>query len=337
MKIALDIMGGDAAPLATLQGAVLAAEELPVTVAAVGEPDCITRIAKENGLDISKLEIVPAASVITMEDEALSVVRAKKDSSMSVGLRYLAAGEADAFVSAGNTGALLAGATLLVRRIKGIERPGIATLLPFACPVLLLDSGANLEITPHNAVIFGMMGGVYMQNMYGLDAARIGLLNNGTEEHKGLPFQQEAYKALLDAPLSFVGNVEPKSLPFDVCDVLVTDGFSGNILLKTVEGTSKFVLKAIKEMFYRDAVGKLSGLMMKSRMASLKKQFDTSEHGGAPILGMAKPVIKAHGSSDARAIKNAVRQAMQYVKAEINPKIEEQLPRFAKKKEEPNT
>ena len=141
----------------------------------------------------------------------------------------------------------------------------------------------------------------------------------------------------MDAPLSFVGNVEPKSLPFDVCDVLVTDGFSGNILLKTVEGTSKFVLKAIKEMFYRDAVGKLSGLMMKSRMASLKKQFDTSEHGGAPILGMAKPVIKAHGSSDARAIKNAVRQAMQYVKAEINPKIEEQLPRFAKKKEETNT
>lgn len=337
MKIALDIMGGDNAPLAMLEGALMAAKELSVSVVAVGSPEIIEKTAKENGLDISMLEILPAASVITMEDEALSVVRAKKDSSMSVGLRYLAQGEADAFVSAGNTGALLAGATLLVRRIKGIERPGIATLLPFQTPVLLLDSGANLEITPHNAVIFGMMGSVYMQNMYGLEQARVGLLNNGTEEQKGLAFQQQAHRALSDAALSFVGNVEPKTLPFDVCDVLVADGFTGNILLKTVEGTSKFILKAIKEMFYKDAVGKLGGLLMKSRMSALKKNFDTSEHGGAPILGMAKPVIKAHGNSDARAIKNAIRQAMQFVRAEINPKIEEKLPLFAKKKEEPTT
>ena len=333
MKIALDIMGGDNAPKEILRGAVMAAKELSVDIAAVGSVDVIERTAKENGLDISSLEIIPSSSVITMEDDPLSVVRDKKDSSMSVGLRYVASREADAFVSAGNTGALLAGATLLVRRIKGIKRPGIATVLPFACPVLLLDSGANLEITPQNAVMFGMMGAVYMQNMYSLPDVRVGLLNNGAEPHKGLPFHQEAYAALSSSPLRFVGNVEPKIAPFDVCDVLVANGFEGNIMLKTIEGTSKFIMKAIKEMFYRDTVGKLGGLLMKSRMGGLKKQFDASEHGGAPILGMSRPVIKAHGNSDAFAIKNAIRQAVQFVSSEINSKIEEQVPLFSQKAE----
>ena len=194
--------------------------------------------------------MIPSTSVIEMEDKALSVVRDKKDSSMSVGLHALAAGEGDAFVSAGNTGALLAGATLLVRRIRGIRRAGIASILPFPTPVLLMDCGANLEVTPENIEQFAYMGSLYMKRLYGLSEPRVGLLNNGTEYNKGLPLQVASYERLTAAPLNFVGNVEGKTLPFDTCDVAVTDGFTGNLVLKVIEGMGKFFGSLLKDFFH---------------------------------------------------------------------------------------
>ena len=256
-----------------------------------------------------------------MEDKPTSVVREKRDSSMSVGLKMLSNGEGDAFVSAGNTGALITGATLIVRRISGINRPAIATVLPLSNPVLLMDSGANLTVTSDNILQFAFMGAKYMEKLYGIDRPRVGQLNNGTEYNKGNILQIESYQVLSDSGLDFVGNVESKEVPFNVCDVLVTDGYTGNIFLKSVEGMGKFMMGLLKDLFYTNFATKVSALTMKEKLGDLKHRFDTSEHGGAPILGVTKPVFKAHGSSDAKAIKNAVRQAIGFVEAGINRDI----------------
>ena len=314
MKIIIDVMSGDNAPLELIKGAVMAKETLGVDIVTVGNEEIIKRIADEESLNLSGIEIVNADSVVNMEDDAMSVVRAKKDSSMAVGLQLLAKGEGDAFVSAGNTGALLAGATLLVRRIKGIKRAAIGTVLPFSSPVLLLDSGANLDIDEKTLEQFAIMGSKYMEKLYDLDSARVGLLNNGTESTKGTPLYRSA-NVLLTASndVNFVGNVEAKELPFGACDVIVCDGFTGNILLKSIEGMGKFFMKTLKNVFYENFVTKISALLVKNKIGGLKKQFDSSEHGGAPLLGISKPVFKAHGSSDARAVMNAVRQAKNFV------------------------
>ncbi len=319
MKILIDVMSGDNAPHELLKGAVLAAAEYPsLEIAVVGNREIIETVAEELELSLDRLSILPSESVIEMEDRALSVVRDKKDSSMAVGLQALAAGEGDAFVSAGNTGALLAGATLIVRRIRGIRRAGIATILPYPTPVLLMDSGANLEVTSENLEQFAVMGSLYMEKIYGIHYPRIGQVNNGTEYTKGLPLQLEGFQRLSRSNLNFVGNVEGSALPFDVCDVAVTDGFTGNILLKTTEGLGKFFGRALKEFFYSTVTTKLSAMMIRKKLQDFKKTFDSSEHGGAPILGISKPVIKAHGSSDANAVKNAIRQAMTFVNTGIN-------------------
>ncbi|MBO7761204.1 MAG: phosphate acyltransferase PlsX [Clostridia bacterium] len=335
MRILIDVMSGDNAPLELLRGAVLAAAEYPqISIAVVGTEDLIYEIAEANDIDLEGIEIIPSTSVIEMEDKALSVVRDKKDSSMSVGLHALAAGEGDAFVSAGNTGALLAGATLLVRRIRGIRRAGIASILPFPNPVLLMDCGANLEVTPENIEQFAYMGSLYMKRLYGLSEPRVGLLNNGTEYNKGLPLQVASYERLSHSELNFVGNVEGKTLPFNSCDVAVTDGFTGNLVLKVIEGMGKFFGSLLKDFFHSSLTTKISGLMVQNRLSAVKKNLDASEHGGAPLLGIAKPVIKAHGSSDANAIKNAVHQAMTFVSTEINYDIAEWAAEFEKREQE---
>lgn len=319
MRILIDVMSGDNAPLELIRGAVLAAAEYPqLSIGIVGQQDIIEDVAATDGLSLEGIDILPSASVIQMEDKALSVVRDKKDSSMSVGLHALAAGEADAFVSAGNTGALIAGATLLVRRIRGIHRAGIASVLPFPTPVLLMDCGANLEVTPENIEQFAFMGSLYMEKVYGLSKPRVGLINNGTEYNKGLPLQIAAYERLSRSELNFVGNVEGKTLPLGSCDVAVTDGFTGNIVLKLIEGMGKFFSGALKDLFHTNVTTKVSGLLIRNKIGDFKKKFDASEHGGAPLLGISKPVIKAHGSSDANAIKNAVHQAMTFVSTGIN-------------------
>ncbi|MBQ7377963.1 MAG: phosphate acyltransferase PlsX [Clostridia bacterium] len=322
MRVIIDVMSGDNAPLELIRGAVNAAEELSVDITIVGDQEVIREIAEKEEISLEKLTIVHADSVILMEDKPLCVVREKKDSSMSVGLRMLAEGEGDAFVSAGNTGALLAGSTLVVRRIKGVQRAAIATVLPFPTPILLMDSGANLVVTPENMEQFAYMGSIYMSKIYGLEAPRVGQLNNGTEYNKGLPLQVDTYERLTGREdLNFIGNVESREIPFGACDVLITDGFTGNITLKLTEGMAKFMSSTLKSLFTSNIVTKVSGLAMMNKIKELKKQFDASEHGGAPLLGIAKPVIKAHGSSDAKAIKSAVQQAISFVNTGINQEI----------------
>ena len=322
MRILVDAMSGDFAPLETLKGASLAAKEYKEhTIILVGDQNVISHVAVTNEIDIAGIEIIHSDEVITMEDSPIRVVRDKKNSSMSVGLRALARGEVDAFVSAGNTGALLTGATIIVKRIYGINRPAIASVLPLNNPVLLMDSGANLSVTSDNICQFAFMGAKYMEKIYGIDRPRVGQLNIGAEYNKGNALQIESYQLLSDSGLNFVGNIEGKEVPFDVCDVLVADGFTGNIFLKTVEGMGKLLLNTIKDVFYTNVATQVSALTMKSKIKEMKQKFDASEHGGAPLLGISKPIIKAHGSSDANAIKNAVRQSIYFVETGINEDI----------------
>lgn len=334
MKIILDAMSGDHAPLEILRGAVMALEEDPsLEIVLVGSPDAIYKCSLENEINIDTFSIVPARSVIEMEDAPLSVVHGKKDSSMGVGLKMLALGEGDAFVSAGNTGALLAGASLIVRRLKGVARPGIGAILPLSNPVLLLDSGANITVTEENLEMFALMGTVYMKKLYGIESPRVGQVNNGAEPTKGLPLQIAAYERLSNNPdINFVGNIEGKDIPFDACDVLVADGFTGNVVLKLTEGMGKMMLKTMKELFTSNAITMLSAGLMTSQIKDLKVRFDASEHGGAPILGIRKPVIKAHGGSDAKAVKNAIRQAEKFAKDDVNGEIERVAAELAERK-----
>ena len=322
MKILIDAMSGDNAPLEILKGVELAKNEYAEHIfLLVGDENVISDVAVKNDIDIKGIQIISSQSVITMEDNPLSVIRDKKDSSMGVGLKSLANGEVDAFVSAGNTGALITGATIIVKRIPGINRAAIASVLPLSSPVLLMDSGANLNVTADNICQFAFMGAKYMECIYNIDRPRVGQLNNGTEYNKGNNLQIESYQLLSESGLEFVGNVEGKEIPFGVCDVLVTDGFTGNIFLKTVEGMGKFLLHTLKEVLTTNIVTKVSTLTMGEKIKEMKQRFDASEHGGAPLLGISKPVIKAHGSSDANAIKNAIRQAIHFVETGINNDI----------------
>ena len=320
MKILVDAMSGDNAPLEIIKGASLAAKEYTEhTIILVGDENIISDTAVKNDIDIKGIDIIPSETVISMEDNPICVVRDKKNSSMSVGLKALAQGEVDAFVSAGNTGALITGSTIIVKRIPGINRPAIASVIPLSNPILLMDSGANLTVTSDNICQFAFMGAKYMEKIYGIDRPRVGQLNNGAEYNKGNALQIESYQLLSESGLNFVGNVEGKEIPFDICDVIVADGYTGNIFLKTLEGMGKFLLKTLKELLMSNIATKLSALTMDTK--ELKQRFDASEHGGAPLLGISKPVIKAHGSSDANAIKNAVRQAIHFIKSGVNDDI----------------
>ena len=314
MKILIDIMSGDNAPLQTLLGACAAAAEYSgEKFVFIGDEQTMRSVASENGINIDRdnIEIVQSNGVVTMEDSPLSVVREKKDSSMGVGLKMLAEGLGDAFVSAGNTGALHAGSTLIVRRIKGVQKSAIGSVIPYDNTTLLIDSGANIEINPPAYVQFAHMGTVYMKKMFGLENPRVGLLNIGAEECKGTKTVVEAYKLLkAEEGINFVGNVEGKEIPFGACDIIVADGFSGNILLKLTEGCASFFVSKIKGIFMANAFTKLSAVGVKSGLKNLKKELNASEYGGAPILGLSRTVIKAHGGSDAYAIKNAIRQAI---------------------------
>lgn len=331
MRIIVDIMGGDRAPLETLVGAVEASRLVNASFILVGDREAIEQIAAEKGYDLSRFDIVHTPTVITMEDDPLSVVRAKKDSSMSVGLRLLAEGRGDAFVSTGNTGALFTGATLIVRKVRGIQRAAIGTILPTAdIPSVLLDTGANVTVTAEYLEQFAVMGSAYIKKMFGISTPSVGLLNNGTESHKGTPLHVEAHQRLAACPsIHFVGNVEANAACRGACNVVVTDGFTGNIFLKSIEGTSKVMMHAVKGVFTKNGISKLSALLIKRSFADLKKHFDPSEYGGSPFLGISKPVVKAHGSSDARAFCNAIRAAVTYAESGVIYEIAEEAERFA--------
>lgn len=312
MKIIIDCMGGDHAPHEMLAGVVAAHKDRAADCQflLVGNENDIKAVAAERGYDLTPFEIRHTESVITMDDDAMAWRKEKKDASMTVALRALADGEGDAVVSCSNTGALFAGATMIVRRAKGVHRAAIGTLLPFDPPLLLLDSGANVTVQPDFLVQFAVMGTAYMKALYGLDKPRVGLINNGTEEHKGTELQQAAHALLSACPhIHFIGNVEAGSLPHGVCDIVVTDGFTGNITLKAFEGMGKLFSKKLKGIF-KGLGGVPAYLLLRGKIKELKKSFDASEIGGSPILGLRKPVIKAHGSSKEKAFKNAIYQAM---------------------------
>ena len=325
MNIIVDAMSGDKAPLEIIKGAAMSVGNFDAELTLVGNRDIIEKTARENNLSLSGMHIEHTEGVITMEDDPISVVRAKRDSSMAVGLRLLKEG-GDAFVSAGNTGALHAGSSLIIRPIKGVQRSAIATIVPLAKPMLLLDSGANTNVTSEYLMQWAVMGSIYMKSIYGIEKPAVGLLNNVAESHKGTPVVADTYKRLAAAEnIRFIGNVEGNQIMFSPCDVLVTDGFTGNITLKLLEGMGKFFMGTLKNMFTQNAMTKMSFLVMKEQLKGFKKQFDASEHGGAPLLGLRKPVIKAHGSSDATAIYNAVRQAANYVKTGVIEEITEYI------------
>ncbi len=331
--IIVDMMGGDNAPAETVKGVCLAAKELQANYVLVGDRAQMEAVAAEAELSLESFEIVDTSVVITMEDEPSAVMREKADSSMAIGLRLLAEGKGDAFVSTGNTGALYTGANLIVRRIKGIRRPAIGAILPMQPPVLLLDSGANIDVTPENLEQFAVMGATYMRGMMEVENPRVGLLNNGAEEHKGTLIYQDANRLLsANSSLNFVGNVEGNRVMFDACDVLVADGFTGNILLKTMEGMGKLMIKTMKGLFYENLRSKLAAVMVMKGIKGVKKNFDSSEFGGAPILGIAKPVIKAHGSSNAKAFKNAIRQAIACAEKDLSGDLSCSLAALAEEK-----
>lgn len=322
MKIIVDAFGGDNAPLEIIKGCSLAVEEYGYNIVLVGPENEIQKVAKENNLSLKNMEIVNADEVITMEDSADSVIKSKKESSMSVGLNLLSKGKGDAFISAGNSGALVVGATMLVKRIKGIKRCAFAPVMPKDDGFfMLIDSGANLDCRPEMLYQFGVMGSIYMEKVMGVNQPRIGLANVGTEEHKGSDLQHETFRLLKDSNLNFIGNIEARDIPIDAADVVVSDGFTGNIILKMYEGVALTLLNKIKDMFKKNIKTKLAAGLLLNDMKELKKQVDYNEFGGAPIVGISKPVFKAHGSAKAKAFKNALKLTAAYVENDVVSEI----------------
>ena len=324
MKIILDAMGGDNAPLAPVEGAIQTAEQLGVDVVLTGrEPDiraCLEQLGRKS---LPKgMEIVHTQEIITMEDNPARAFRDKPDSSMTVGLRMLKAGEGDAFVSAGSTGALLSGATLTVGRIRGIRRAALAPVVPNASGgMILIDCGATADCTPEYLLQYAYMGSYYAQKFLGVEKPRVGLLNIGVEPSKGLDLQRETYpllqKAHEEGRIQFVGNIEGREAISQGVDVLVTDGFTGNIFLKTFEGSALLFAKRLKGMLLSGGKSKVAALLLKDKVTEFKKEFDPGEIGGTALLGISKPVIKAHGSSNAYAFLNAMRQAVSVAQSGI--------------------
>lgn len=312
IKMILDVMGQDAPASEFIRGAVDAVREYGVDMTLVGDEDLINDVFIKEDLSMEKIDVMNAGSFITMEDSAMSVVKEKSDSSMNRGLKLLASGGGDAFLSAGNSGALLAGATFIVRRIRGL-RAAFGATLPFDFPTLLVDSGANTVVTPADLVSFAKMGRIYCSSMYHRPDPTVGLLNNGTEETKGTPLQKEAYELLKSADVNFIGNVEGFDLTSGKADVIVCDGFTGNIALKTAEAVGRYASKSLEEALGHSVLSKAAALPLRKKLRETARRFDPSEYGGAPLLGISKPVVKIHGSADARAVKNAIRSAIYYV------------------------
>lgn len=329
MRIIIDAMGGDNAPEEIVKGAVRAKRELGVDVTLVGIEDKVRECLKAEGCE--DIDVVNATEVISMSDDPSTATRRKKDSSMAVALTMLKDGKGDAVVSAGSTGALLTGATLTVKRIRGIRRAALAPVLPAGeHGVMLIDCGANVECTAEYLLQFAFMGSFYAKKLMGCDAPRVGLLNVGTEDTKGGELQHQAFALLKKADeegrINFVGNIEGTDVFAGKVEVVVTDGFTGNVLLKTTEGAIKFMMSALKGVFYKNTVNKLAAAVIKSDLAEIKKSMDVNEVGGTALVGISKPVIKAHGSSNAASIFAAVRQAVKFVDsgliADINENIE---------------
>jgi glycerol-3-phosphate acyltransferase PlsX len=334
MKIILDAMGGDNAPQATVMGAVEANRLYGAQITLVGQGEKILEVLRAQGIDTlpQGIEVMHADDVVDMHDDPANAVRTRKNSSMMVGLKMLSEGQGDAFISAGSTGALLSGATLIVKRVKGIRRAAMGPAMPNKAggKTLLLDCGANAECTAEFLLQFGLVGALYAKKTLGLENPRVGLLNIGTEDTKGTPLQKEAYGLLKEAGdkgiIHFIGNVEGRDVLLGGVDVVVCDGFSGNVLLKSIEGTAMFMGSLMKHKIFRRNIFSIIGyLFCKKGVDEVMKMMDYREIGGTQFLGIRKPVIKAHGSSDALAFRNAVKQAMDAAKTDITPELEQAL------------
>ena len=330
MKIIIDAMGGDNAPLEIVKGALQAKKRFGVDIVLTGEETAVKAALATCGAAEDALLIVPTTEVVTMDDDPSTVFRRKKDTSMGVGLTRLKNDEGDAFVSAGSTGALLTGATLITKRIRGIRRAAMAPVIPTTTGrAVLIDCGANAECTPEYLVQFAYLGNFYAKRVLGVESPRVALLNIGVEEEKGTALQKETLallqKAAADGHMNFIGNIEAKEAIKGGCDVIVTDGFSGNVMLKTIEGMGSFAGSALKGMFKKNVLTKLAALLVMPGLNGFKTKLDPNKVGGTAFIGIAKPVIKAHGASNAEAIENAVGQAVECVKSGLVQAIEENV------------
>lgn len=327
IKIVLDAMGGDNAPQATCEGAILALRaDLDLTIILAGEPSQIAPYIT-NAEDVKeRLVVLNAPEIITNNESPALAIRQKKDSAIVRGMLMVREGEADGFVSAGSTGAVLVGGMLRLGRIPGIERPALAPLLPGKKGhFLLIDCGANVDCKPEYLAQFGLMGDAFMEKTMGIDRPRIGLVNNGAEEEKGNALYAEAHQLLKKEDINFVGNVEARYIPADQADVIVCDGFDGNIILKYTEGVAETLLGMIKQELMADTRSKIGALLAKPAFARVKKLMDYTEVGGAPLLGVRGAVVKAHGSSNAKAIFGAIRQAALIIRSKVPEAIEQKL------------
>ncbi|HOH69221.1 MAG TPA: phosphate acyltransferase PlsX [Sedimentibacter sp.] len=331
MKIAIDAMGGDNAPEAAVIGSILARDEYGLGIILSGKEIEIKKILEKNTSNFNNIELINAEEIISNDDKPVLAIRRKKDSSMVKALYAVKNNEADALVSAGSTGALLSGATLIIGRINGIERPAIGSLIPNMSGgvCLLIDSGANVDSKPEFLYDFAIMGDIYLKRTMNIKSPRIGLANIGTEKSKGDKLTVETYQLLENSNLSlnFTGNIEARDILKGYVDIVVCDGFTGNIILKTMEGTVLELMKGLKEEIMSSLRSKIGGALIKPALKSFKSKFDYSEHGGAPLLGVKAPVIKAHGSSDSKAVKNAIRQAKICAEGNVNELIEESIMR----------
>lgn len=319
MKIILDGMGGDHAPLETVKGAVEAAKQIQDQIYIVGKQDLIEAELKKYSYNSEQIKVVHAEEVITNEDSPVKAIKRKKDSSMVKGITMVKDGEGDLFVSAGNTGALVVAGRMILGRIEGIDRPALTSIYPIlgdkAC--LLVDAGASSESKAQNLLEYATMGSIYVEKVFGRTNPTVGLVNLGVEASKGTSVTKKAYGLLSQAPVNFIGNVEGRDIPSGACDVIVCDGFVGNVILKLTEGMALSMLKLLKKKFLDGMKAKLGAFLLKDKMNELKDEFDYSEYGGAPILGVCGPIVKMHGSSNANAVKNTIIKGIPYAEENV--------------------
>jgi len=319
MRIILDGMGGDNAPASVVEGAVLASKEIQHEIVIIGQEELIHAELKKYKYDDSIISVVDAREVISNDEAPVRAVRSKKDSSIVKGINMVKSGEGDVFVSAGSTGALLSGGLFLLGRIQGIDRPALASVYPIVGgkASLLLDAGANAECKPNNLLEFGIMGNIYMEKVIGRENPRVALVNLGEEAAKGNTLTKAAYELLEQSHMNFIGNIEARDVPKGKCDVIVADGFTGNVILKLTEGLAWNILQVIKKKFTDGMKAKLGAALLIDKLGELKKEFDYSEYGGAPILGVKGPIVKMHGSSKANAVKNTIIKAIPFVEENV--------------------
>ncbi|WP_105615898.1 phosphate acyltransferase PlsX [Vallitalea okinawensis] len=327
-RIAVDAMGGDNAPQAVIEGCIMAIKEMPqIEVVLIGDEVKINKELSKYTFDQSKIEVIHTTEVITNHDSPVMAIRRKKDSSLVVGMNLVKEGKVSGIVSAGNTGAILAGGTFIVGRIKGVERPALAPLIPTKKGYsVLLDVGANADCKPSYLVQFANMGYIYSKQVLGKKSPRVGIVNIGAEESKGNMLTKETYKLLEeDTNINFIGNVEARDITDGEADVVVCDGFTGNIILKNMEGVGMFLFSAIKNELKTSLRFKIGALLLKPMFKSIYKRFDASEVGGTVLLGLNGLVVKAHGNSDGKAVFNAIRQAKNFIQSDVNKSIVENL------------